>query len=108
MDTDYLMVVDMSARSSTISSGVPAAGVKSEINGYQWNVSANSINYEIEFWEPDNYEVRTAISTSGGTYVVKNGYIVCTNDIGGVIEVPYTYENGTVKIDSIAAFDFMK
>ena len=43
-----------------------------------------------------------------GTYVVKNGYIVCTNDIGGVIEVPYTYENGTVKIDSIAAFDFMK
>ena len=28
MDTDYLMVVDMSARSSTISSGVPATGVK--------------------------------------------------------------------------------
>lgn len=88
--------------------GEVVAAVKSEINGYQWNVSANSINYEIEFWEPDNYEVRTAISTSGGTYVVKNGYIVCTNDIGGVIEVPYTYENGTVKIDSIAAFDFMK
>lgn len=88
--------------------GEVVAAVKNEINGYQWEVSANSITYVIEFWEPDNYEVRTSFSTSGGTYVVKNGYIVCTNDIGGVIEVPFTYENGTVKVDTIAAFDAMK
>ncbi len=85
--------------------GNVVSAVKNEINGYQWEVSANSINYVIEFWEPNNYELRTSFNTSGGTYVVKNGYIVCTNDIGGVIEVPFTYENGTVKVDAIAAFD---
>ena len=63
---------------------------------------------EVKGIETEYVIVVTDNSTSwdNGTYVVKNGYIVCTNDIGGVIEVPYTYENGTVKIDSIAAFDF--
>lgn len=82
--------------------------VKNEINGFQWNVNVDHMKYEIEFWEPNNYELRTSFNTSGGTYVVKNGYVICTNDIGGVIEIPYTYENGKVKLDSISAFDFKK
>ena len=81
--------------------------VKNEINGYQWDVYANSIAYQIEFWDPNNYELRTAFSTSGGTYEVKNGYIICTNDIGGVIEIPFTYENGKVEVDVAAGFDYM-
>ena len=71
-------------------------------------VKVDKFNYVIEFWEPDNYELRTSFNTSGGTYVVKNGYIVCTNDSGGTIEVPFTYEDGSVKVDSVSAFDFNK
>lgn len=84
------------------------SAVKNEINGYQWKVNVDKFKYEIEFWEPNNYELRTSFNTSGGTYVVKNGYIICTNDIGGTIEVPFTYEGGRVKVDSISAFDFKK
>ena len=84
------------------------SAVKNEINGYQWEVKVDKFNYVIEFWEPDNYELRTSFNTSGGTYVVKNGYIVCTNDSGGTIEVPFTYEDGNVKVDSVSAFDFNK
>ena len=63
------------------------------------------MTYQIEFWEPNNYELRTKISTSDGTYEVKNGYIICTNDIGGVIEIPFTYEDGSVDVDVTAGFD---
>ena len=56
------------------------AAVKNEINGYQWDVNTNSMTYQIEFWE----------------------------DIGGTIEIPFTYEDGEVDVDVIAAFDFMK
>lgn len=84
------------------------SAVKNEINGYQWEVNVDKFKYVIEFWEPNNYELRTSFNTSGGTYVVKNGYIICTNDIGGTIEVPFTYEGGRVKVDSISAFDFRK
>ena len=84
------------------------SAVKNEINGYQWEVNVDKFKYVIEFWEPNNYELRTSFNTSGGTYVVKNGYIICTNDIGGTIEVPFTYEGGRVKVDSISAFDFKK
>lgn len=84
------------------------AAVKEEINGYQWDVNANNMKYQIEFWEPNEYELRTSFNTSGGTYEVKNGYIICTNDIDGKIEIPFTYENGEVKVDVISAFDFNK
>ena len=84
------------------------AAVKEEINGYKWDVSANSMNYQIEFWEPNEYELRTSINTSGGTYEIKNGYIICTNDMDGKIEIPFTYEDGEVKVDVISAFDFNK
>ncbi len=84
------------------------AAVKEEINGYQWDVNANNMKYQIEFWEPNEYELRTSFNTSGGTYEVKNGYIICTNDIDGKIEIPFTYENGEVKVDVISAFDFYK
>jgi len=84
------------------------AAVKEEINGYQWDVNVNSMKYQIEFWEPNEYELRTSFNTSGGTYEVRNGYIICTNDIDGKIEIPYTYEDGEVKVDVISAFDFNK
>lgn len=84
------------------------AAVKEEINGYQWDVNANNMKYQIEFWEPNEYELRTSFNTSGGTYEVKNGYIICTNDIDGKIEIPFTYEDGEVKVDVISAFDFYK
>lgn len=88
--------------------GEVAAAVKEEINGYQWDVNVNNMKYQIEFWEPNEYELRTSFNTSGGTYEVKNGYIICTNDIDGKIEIPFTYEDGEVKVDVISAFDFYK
>lgn len=88
--------------------GEREAAVKEEINGYQWDVTAHDIKYTIEFWEPNEYELRTSFSTSDGTYEVKNGYIICTNDMDGKLEIPYTYEDGKVKVDVITAFDFFK
>ena len=82
--------------------------VKSEINGYQWDITANKLNYEIEFFAPNSFEIRTAVSTAEGKYEVKNGYIICTNSIGGVVEIPYTNNNGKIDVDIISAFDVMK
>lgn len=87
-------------------SGEIENAVKKEVNGYKWDVNVDKLKYQIEFFAPNRYEIRTAISTAKGTYEVKNGYIICTNEIGGVTKIPFTYQNGVVKPDMVAAFDF--
>lgn len=82
--------------------------VQNELNGFQWDVTANSIAYQIEFWAPNNYELRTAVNTSDGIYTVRNGYVICKNDIGGKIEIPFDYDNGKVDLHITDGFDMMK
>lgn len=79
------------------------------INGYYWWCYVNTIQYEVEFWEYNNFEVRTSLGTSRtGTYSVKNGYIFCTyTDNGSTIKIPYSIVNGDVEMDVSAAFDVM-
>lgn len=81
--------------------------VKQSLNGYYWQFYVNYTSYEIEFWEPDNFEVRSGLGTSStGTYSVKNGYIVCTYpDTGNTVEIPYEMVNGEMNLDVVAGFD---
>jgi len=81
--------------------------VQSRINGYYWWCYVNYTKYELEFASKNKFEVRTSLGTKqSGTYVVKNGYIVCTySSTGHVIEVPYTIEDGQIKMDIASAFN---
>lgn len=80
--------------------------VKDLINGYYWSFYVNSTSYEIEFWADNNFEVRTAFGTNGGTYTVQNGYIFCTySGTGYTIEIPWVFANNDVDLDVVEAFD---
>lgn len=80
--------------------------VKNLVNGYQWSFYVNNTSYTIEFWADNNFELRTAFGTNGGTYSVRNGYIFCTYDSNGaVVEIPYVIENGDISLDVTTAFD---
>lgn len=82
--------------------------VKEAINGYYWSCYVNSTSYEVEFWAPNNFEVRVrALNVAnGGTYTIQKGYIVCTyDDNGDAIEIPYSWEDGEINLDCVAAFD---
>ncbi len=81
--------------------------VQSQVNGYYWWCYVNYTKYELEFASKNKFEVRTSLGTKqSGTYVVKNGYIVCTySSTGYVIEVPYTKEDGQIKLDIASTFD---
>ena len=80
--------------------------VKSYLNGYYWQFYVNNTSYDIEFWEDNNFEVRTAFGTNGGTYSVRNGYIFCTySSNGAVVEIPYAIEGGEIDLDVTTAFD---
>ena len=82
------------------------AQVKSLINGYYWQFYVNNMYYELEFWADNNFEVRTSIATSDGTYTVKKGYIFCTYpDTGYTVEIPYTLTDGEISLDTTGAFD---
>ena len=81
---------------------------KKLLNGYYWWFYVNNTYYEIEFYAPDEFEVRTNFGSNSGTYSVRNGYIFCTypsND--ATVEIPYTFENGEITLDCANAFDVM-
>ena len=86
--------------------------VKSLINGYYWTFYTNSTAYEIEFWEDNNFEVRTNLgrgTQADGTYSVRNGYIFCTYpDAENSIEIPYEIKDGNIEMDFITAFNVKK
>lgn len=81
--------------------------VKSLLNGFYWTFLVNNTTYEIEFYEPDEFEVRTSIgSANSGTYVVQNGFISCTysgNDY--TVEIPYEIVDGEIEMEVADAFD---
>lgn len=81
--------------------------VKSLINGYYWSCFVNSTTYEVEFWEDNNFEVRTSIGVANqGTYSVRNGYIFCTYSSNDkTIKIPYEIKDGEIDVDIVDAFD---
>lgn len=81
--------------------------VKEQINGYYWSFYVNNTSYEIEFYEPNKFELRTGVGVSnGGTYTIKNGYISCKYPSNNyVVEIPYTIEGGSIKLEVADAFD---
>ena len=81
--------------------------VKEALNGYYWSFYVNSTSYKLSFEAPDNFEMKTAFGTNGGTYAVKTGYIFCTYSSNGkTVEIPYGWkDNGEIDLDTITAFD---
>lgn len=82
--------------------------VKNNLNGYYWSFYLYNMSHEIEFYAENNYEIRTSLGTTTGTYTVSNGYIVCTNsETQAVNEIPYTFDGNELILDTIAGFDVM-
>ncbi len=80
---------------------------KEYLNGYQWSFYVNSTSYEIEFYEPSNFQLRTIYNTVDGKYTVKNGYITLDYPSGYKVDIPYTFTENDIDIDVANAFDVM-
>lgn len=96
----------VTARKDADSSTVSA--VKEQINGYYWTFYVNSTTYEVEFYAPDEFELRTSLGISnGGTYTVQNGYIFLfyPGDKEPAVEIPYELTSGEIELDLTSAFD---
>lgn len=79
--------------------------VRNAINGYYWSFFANNFSYRTEFSAPNNFTTTVSGAQTAGTYTVTNGYVVLTNDANGyVVEVPYSWENGEIKLDLPAGY----
>lgn len=81
------------------------AKVKEAINGYQWDFFVNSTSYQIEFFDPNKFELRALTISNGGTYEVKNGFVLCTYENGLQVHIPYTWEENDINLDVVKAFD---
>ena len=83
--------------------------VRNSINGYYWKFYVNNTYYEIEFYAPNRFEVRVRAYNiaNGGTYEVRNGFVVVTYDSNGTsVEIPWYWgEDGTIRLNPTAAFD---
>ena len=83
--------------------------VKKLLNGYYWTyyVSAGTTvqTQEIEFFSPNEFEVRSNFGSNGGTYEVMNGYIYVTYSTNGrTYMIPYEIKDGDVELDCATAF----
>ena len=78
--------------------------IRNEINGYYWDFYVNNTSYKLEFFDPDEFELTTALNTVSGKYTVKNGYIYCDNGIN-VVQIPWSYNNaGEFELDVTSAY----
>ena len=83
--------------------------VRNAVNGYYFEfyvTLGTSINpYELEFFTPNEFEVRTPLGNNSGTYEVRNGYIYLyyktSND---PLEIPYEFKNGEIYLSCSEAF----
>lgn len=81
------------------------AKVRNALNDSYWTCYANDMTYRLDFYK-NTYEMTTPFSTADGNYTVKNGYIrLQHNNTGGIIFLPYSFENGEVSL-SASGFDW--
>lgn len=85
------------------------AMVKEQINGYYWEfyVSAGTMvqRQEIEFFAPNEFEVRSSFGANGGTYEITKGYIRVTYSTNNeTYNIPYEFVDGEISLDCNAAF----
>lgn len=79
--------------------------VKSLLNDRYWEAYVNPISYRVTFTAPNNFSVATRFGENGGTYFVRNGYIVCTYESnGGTVEIPYEIKEQGAELDLGEAF----
>ena len=83
------------------------SAVSSQLNGYYYSFFVNNFSYKIEFYDPNTYSLSSMGLQTTGTYSVKKGYVVLTNnDNGAVNECPYSFdEAGALKIELADGFD---
>lgn len=84
-----------------------ASAVSSQLNGHYYSFFVNNFSYKIEFYDPNTYSLSSMGLQTTGTYSVKKGYVVLTNnDNGAVNECPYSFdEAGALKIELADGFD---
>lgn len=83
--------------------------VRDAVNGYYFEfyvTLGTSVNpYELEFFAPNKFEVRTPLGNNSGTYEVRKGYIFLyyktSND---PLEIPYEFKNGEIYLSCSEAF----
>lgn len=85
------------------------AMVKEQINGYYWEfyVSVGTMvqTHEIEFYDPNEFEVRSSFGANGGTYEITKGYIRVTYSTNNeTYNIPYEFADGEILLDCNAAF----
>ena len=83
--------------------------VQKLINGYYWQfyvtLGTSLTKYELEFYSPNEFEVRTPYLSNNGTYEVHNGYIFLyyyTSDTP--VEIKYEFQDGDVALYCADAF----
>lgn len=80
--------------------------VRGYLNGFEWDFYVNTTSYQLEFFAPNQFEMRAIGVANDGSYVVRNGYITLTYDSNGyVVDIPYTIENNDINLDVTKAFD---
>ena len=97
------------AKSRELADEATAQKVRDGMNGYYWEfyvtLGTQVTKYELEFYAPNEFEVRTPYLSNSGTYEVHNGYIFLhytTSDTP--VEVRYEYANGEVSLYCSEAF----
>ncbi len=88
-----------------------ARKVKNSINGYEYTFYVNSTTYSLTFSSPNKFILYANINGvtvggNGGKYEVKKGYVACTYDSNGTtVFIPYSFEDGEIKLETADAFD---
>ena len=81
------------------------ARVKKAIDGFVWPFYVNNTSYELEFIG-NEYELRTMLGATRGTYTIRNGFIVITNSTTQAVNyIPYSFDVTGIDLDVTVAFD---
>lgn len=83
--------------------------VRNAVNGYYWEfyvtLGTSIYTYELEFFAPNEFEVRTPIGNNSGTYEVREGYIFLYYKTStDPLEIPYEFNGGEIYLSCADAF----
>ena len=83
--------------------------VSGDLNGYYWEfqvaVGTMIQNHELEFYAPNEFELRTTLGSNGGTYEVKKAFIYITYSTNNhTVKIPYEYKDGELYLHCSTAF----
>ena len=83
------------------------AKVRAQLNGYYFTFYVNNMVYKLEFFSPNKFELTALGNTNGGKYTVLNKYVSIKYTAGSKarIDIPYSFKDGEIDLDTTVAFD---